>query len=171
MSLLPACESYLPAIPWVCSMKLFQLSPAAPCAQVLSAAAAVWNSARGPSPLHCTSSFQPSIAMSLCSGETFCKLYSRGRVCSGNRGSRAWHFALYRANKSWHPVDHHWQAMHEMGWGGLGQWTDHFLFIYFSQRDRGLLISCHLFSGVSRILFLNEKWTDVYLNEKLIRLN
>lgn len=69
-----ACESDLPAIPWVCSMKLFQLSPAAPCAQVLSAAAAVWNSARGPSPLHCTSSFQPSIAMSLCSCETFCKL-------------------------------------------------------------------------------------------------
>lgn len=80
----------LPAIPWVCNTKLFQLSPA-PCAEGRSAAAALWNGSRGPSPLHSTSSFQPNISNFLCSHESFCKLLSRGLFSSENRGSGAWH--------------------------------------------------------------------------------
>lgn len=83
-----AVEVTLPAIPWVCSMKFFQLSPA-PCAEGRSAAAAPWSCALSPSPLHCTSSFQPNMTMSLSSTGAFCLLLSTGRVCAGESSHRA----------------------------------------------------------------------------------
>ncbi len=88
---------------------------------------AVWSSSSCPPPLHAhkfsaprqqsgtlravpplSTALPPSSPALLClcaRARHFASFYSRGRVCSGNRGSRAWHFALYRANKSWHPVD------------------------------------------------------------------
>lgn len=83
-----AVEVTLPAIPWVCSMKFFQLSPA-PCAEGRSAAAAPWSCALSPSPLHCTSSFQPNMTMSVCAAGAFCLLLSTGRVCAGESSHRA----------------------------------------------------------------------------------
>lgn len=102
-------EVTLPAIPWVCSMKFFQLSPA-PCAEGRSAAAAPWSCALSPSPpLHCTSSFQPNMTMSVCAAGAFCLLLSTGRagVRRGVERAEPLALALCRANKSWHPVDHY----------------------------------------------------------------
>lgn len=130
-----AVEVTLPAIPWVCSMKFFQLSPA-PCAEGRSAAAAPWSCALSPSPLHCTSSFQPNMTMSLSSAEAFCLLLST--VCSGESGHRKpLALALCRANKSWHPVDHHWQPC--MRWDEASEESGPFIVYLFHSHRRSWL--------------------------------
>lgn len=50
----------LPATPWLCRMKFFQLS-AAPCGAGRGGAAGPWSCSRSPAPLHGTSCFQPSM--------------------------------------------------------------------------------------------------------------
>lgn len=135
-----AVQVTLPAIPWVCKMKFFQLSPA-PCAEGRSAAAAPWSCALSPSPLHCTSSFQPNMTRCLSSTGVFCLLLSRGRVV-GSRATKPLALALCRANKSWHPVDHYWQPC--MRWDEERS-TVHSLFIYFIVGEAaGGLLTCIL---------------------------
>lgn len=122
-----AVEVTLPAIPWVCRMKFFQLSPA-PCAEGRSAAAAPWSCALSPSPLHCTSSFQPNMSMPLSSAEAFCSAFIH-TLRRGVEPTEPLALALCRANKSWHPADHHWQPC--MRWDAASEESGPFIVYLF----------------------------------------